>query len=170
MTALSSHPQRNSIRLLLRQNQSLQSLTGAQWGELEPLLAIADYRKGDPLVRQGDEEMEQFFILEGMLKRVVSNPEGREMILRFPPVSFPSLADGQDHCFEKPLPVCVRLVLKPSRPGDVVFDAGGCTGPMSVAAIRHGRRWVYAESNAENYHIGAARTAEELARLTAIAG
>jgi CRP/FNR family transcriptional regulator, dissimilatory nitrate respiration regulator len=34
-------------------------------------------------VRQGDEEMEQFFILEGMLKRVVSNPQGREMILRF---------------------------------------------------------------------------------------
>ena len=27
--------------------------------------------------------MLQFFILEGMLKRVVSNPEGREMILRF---------------------------------------------------------------------------------------
>jgi CRP-like cAMP-binding protein len=44
---------------------------------------VADYRKGDPLVRQGDEEMEQFFIVEGMLKRVVSNPEGREMILRF---------------------------------------------------------------------------------------
>src|SRR5438132_11074783 len=27
--------------------------------------------------------MEQFFIVEGMLKRVVSNPQGREMILRF---------------------------------------------------------------------------------------
>jgi len=27
--------------------------------------------------------MEQFFILEGMLKRVVSNPQGHEMILRF---------------------------------------------------------------------------------------
>jgi CRP-like cAMP-binding protein len=27
--------------------------------------------------------MEQFFVLEGMVKRVVSNPEGREMILRF---------------------------------------------------------------------------------------
>ena len=51
--------------------------------ELEPLLTIGDYRKGDPLVRQGDEDMEQFFILDGMLKRVVSNPEGREMILRF---------------------------------------------------------------------------------------
>jgi CRP-like cAMP-binding protein len=83
MTAFSSHPQRNSLRLQLRQNQILQGMTAAQWAELEPLLAIADYRKGEPLVRQGDEEMEQFFILEGMLKRVVSNPEGREMILRF---------------------------------------------------------------------------------------
>jgi CRP-like cAMP-binding protein len=83
MTAFPSHPQRNSIRLQLRQNQLLQRLSAAQWGELEPLLAVADYRKGDPVVRQGDEEMEQIFILEGMLKRVVSNPEGREMILRF---------------------------------------------------------------------------------------
>ena len=83
MTGLASHPQKNSIRLQLRQNQSLAGMTAAQWSELEPLLAIADYRKGDPLVRQGDEEMEQFFVLEGMVKRVVSNPQGREMILRF---------------------------------------------------------------------------------------
>ena len=83
MSALASHPQRNSIRLLLRENQSLQGMSAAQWSELEPLVAIADYRKGDPLVRQGDEEMEQFFVLEGMVKRVVSNPQGREMILRF---------------------------------------------------------------------------------------
>jgi len=83
MTTLASHPQRNSVRLLLRQNQLLRGMTPGQWAELEPLLAVADYRKGEPLVRQGDEEMEQFFILEGMLKRVVSNPAGREMILRF---------------------------------------------------------------------------------------
>ena len=83
MTAFLSHPQRNSIRLQLRQNQVLQGMSAGQWSELEPLLVVAEYRKGDPLVRQGDEEMEQVFILEGMLKRVVSNPEGREMILRF---------------------------------------------------------------------------------------
>ena len=83
MTSLASHPQRNSIRLQLRQQPVLQGMTPAQWAELEPQLVVADYRKGDPLVRQGDEEMEQFFILDGMLKRVVSNPEGREMILRF---------------------------------------------------------------------------------------
>src|SRR5688572_1239861 len=83
MTSLATHPQRNSIRLKLRQQPVLQRLSPAQWAEIEPQLSVADYRKGDPLVHQGDEEMEQFFILEGMLKRVVSNPQGREMILRF---------------------------------------------------------------------------------------
>src|SRR2546421_10077140 len=83
MTSLATHPEGNSIRLQLRQNLLLQGISAPQWAELEPLLAVADYRKGDPLVHQGDEEMEQFFIVEGMLKRVVSNPQGREMILRF---------------------------------------------------------------------------------------
>ena len=83
MATLASHPQRNTIRMQLRQNVVLRDMTPPQWGELEPLFAVADYRKGDLLVRQGDTEMEQFFILDGMLKRVVSNAEGREMILRF---------------------------------------------------------------------------------------
>jgi CRP/FNR family transcriptional regulator, dissimilatory nitrate respiration regulator len=83
MALLDSHPQRNTIRLLLRQNQILQDMSASQWEELEPLLTVADYRKGELLVRQGETEMEQFFVLEGMLKRVVSNAEGREMILRF---------------------------------------------------------------------------------------
>src|SRR3989442_7835065 len=83
MTSLATHRERNSIGWQLRQNLILQGISAAQWSELEPLLLVADYRKGDPLVRQGDEEMEQFFILEGMLKRVVSNPQGHEMILRF---------------------------------------------------------------------------------------
>jgi CRP-like cAMP-binding protein len=83
MASFVTHPQRNTIRLQLRQNLLLRDMTPVQWDELEPLLAVVDYRKGDLLVRQGDSEMEQFFILDGMLKRVVSNSEGREMILRF---------------------------------------------------------------------------------------
>ena len=83
MAAFTSHPQRNALRQLLRSNRLLAEMRADQWEELEPLLTIADYRKGDRLVRQGDEDMRQFFILDGMLKRVVSNPEGREMILRF---------------------------------------------------------------------------------------
>ncbi|OGA17515.1 MAG: cyclic nucleotide-binding protein [Betaproteobacteria bacterium RIFCSPLOWO2_02_FULL_66_14] len=83
MTSIPSHPQRNTIRLQLRQNPLLAALRRDQWEELEPLLIVGDHPKGDHLVHQGDEEMEQIFILDGMLKRVVSNPEGREMILRF---------------------------------------------------------------------------------------
>ena len=83
MAILATHPQRNTIRLQLRQCLVLQDMSALQWEELEPLLSVAEYRKGDLLVRQGDTEMEQFFILDGMLKRVVSNAEGREMILRF---------------------------------------------------------------------------------------
>lgn len=90
----------------------------------------------------------------------------REMILGFPPVSFPSLADTQGHCFEKPVALTECLVRKHTRPGDLVFDPCGCMAGMSVAAIRHGRRWIYAESHRENYQIGASRIAEELARMT----
>ena len=83
MTAIANHAQRNTLRMQLRDNLLLKHLQPAQWEELEPLLSIGEYRKGDRLARQGDEEMLQFFILEGMVKRVVSNPEGHEMILRF---------------------------------------------------------------------------------------
>jgi CRP-like cAMP-binding protein len=83
MTALANHPQRNTLRLKLRENLLLREMKPDQWEALEPLLAVGEYRKGDRLARQGDEEMLQIFILEGMVKRVVSNPEGHEMILRF---------------------------------------------------------------------------------------
>ncbi len=83
MIALANHPQFNTLRQQLHENLLLQALQREQWLALEPLLSIGEYRKGDPLARQGDEEMLQFFILEGMVKRVVSNPEGHEMILRF---------------------------------------------------------------------------------------
>jgi CRP-like cAMP-binding protein len=83
MTALANHPQRNTLRLQLRENLLLKDMQPAQWEALEPLLTVGEYGKGDRLARQGDEEMLQFFILDGMVKRVVSNPEGHEMILRF---------------------------------------------------------------------------------------
>jgi CRP-like cAMP-binding protein len=83
MTAITNHPQRNTLRLQLRENLLLKDMRPEQWEALEPLLTVGEYRKGDRLARQGDEEMLQFFILEGMVKRVVSNHEGHEMILRF---------------------------------------------------------------------------------------
>ncbi len=83
MAAIASHPQRNTVRLELRRNLILEDMSESASEELEPLLAVAEFRKGDLLVHQGSHDMEQFFILEGILKRVVANAEGKEMILRF---------------------------------------------------------------------------------------
>ncbi|MEO7726080.1 MAG: cyclic nucleotide-binding domain-containing protein, partial [Burkholderiales bacterium] len=83
MTALAKHPEARFIRLQLRQNLVLKALTAAQWSDLEPLLDITDYPKGALLENQGDASMQQYFILDGILKRVVSSPAGKEMILRF---------------------------------------------------------------------------------------
>ena len=83
MTFLANHPDRADISAQLRRNIVLRRLPVEAYAELEPLLAVVDYRKGDVLLTQGAHDMEQYFVLEGVLKRVVSNPEGKEMILRF---------------------------------------------------------------------------------------
>ena len=83
MTLLVNHPQRPEIRERLRQNIVLRRLTAKAFDELEVALAVVDYRKGDVLLSQGAHEMEQYFVLDGVLKRVVASPEGKEMILRF---------------------------------------------------------------------------------------
>jgi CRP/FNR family transcriptional regulator, dissimilatory nitrate respiration regulator len=83
MTLLAQHPEKNVIRLQLRQNVVLRGLSEDDRAELEPHLVVVDGNKGDFLLHQGVREMEQYFILDGILKRVVSNPEGKEMILRF---------------------------------------------------------------------------------------
>lgn len=83
-------------------------------------------------------------------------------ILRFAPVSTPTLAGEQEHAFEKPVQLCRFLVGKHSHERELVFDACACTGSMSIAAIEMNRQWVYAESNPINYEHGAARIARHL--------
>jgi CRP-like cAMP-binding protein len=83
MTLLANHSERADISALLRKNIVLRRLPASAFRELEPLLAVVDYRKGDVLLTQGAHDMEQYFVIDGVLKRVVSNPEGKEMILRF---------------------------------------------------------------------------------------
>lgn len=83
MISLLSHPERRIIAAQLNQNEALKGFTASDRTELEAHLEIVDGNKGDFLLRQGVREMEQYFIVEGVLKRVVSNPEGKEMILRF---------------------------------------------------------------------------------------
>jgi CRP/FNR family transcriptional regulator, dissimilatory nitrate respiration regulator len=83
MPLLGQHPEARILRLQLRQNIVLKRLEAAQWRELESVLEVEDYPKGEQLEHQGDRSMDQYFIIDGILKRVVSNAQGREMILRF---------------------------------------------------------------------------------------
>ena len=82
-TPLSQHPLRLMLRGLLHGNVVLRCLTDKELTELENQLVIAEVTKGDTLLIQGASEMNQYFILEGVLKRMVTNAEGKEMTLRF---------------------------------------------------------------------------------------
>ena len=83
MTLLANHPERNIIHVQLRQNVVLKTMTDDERAELEQRLDIIDCSKEDYLLHQGVHEMEQYFVLDGILKRVVANADAKEMILRF---------------------------------------------------------------------------------------
>ncbi len=58
-------------------------MTDDEWLALESQLTVVDCQKGEVLLHQGVHEMEQYFVLDGILKRVVTNAAAKEMILRF---------------------------------------------------------------------------------------
>src|ERR1051325_8371570 len=80
---ITEHSERNVIRLQLAQNIVLKLLPKPDLAELEAQLTVQDCAKSDCLVQQGDHDMAQGFILDGILKRVVASPSAKEMILRF---------------------------------------------------------------------------------------
>lgn len=111
MPLLALHPEARIIRVQLRQNLVLRRLTGDQWDELEPLLDVIDYPKGEALEYQGDHSMEQYFIIDGILKRVVSNSQGKEMILRFAAETDIDTSYAAWR-LKKPIPYSIRAVTK----------------------------------------------------------
>ncbi len=82
-TSIETHAERNVIRVQLKQNIVLKEMTDAERSALEPHLLVVDCNKGDTLLHQGVHDMEQYFVLDGLLKRVVTNADAKEMILRF---------------------------------------------------------------------------------------
>lgn len=83
MSSIDRHPEKNIIRVQLRQNLILKGVGEADLAAFERQLSIVDRQKGEFLLHQGVKEMEQYFVLDGILKRVVTNPKGKRMILRF---------------------------------------------------------------------------------------
>jgi CRP-like cAMP-binding protein len=111
MTLLVNHPDLTLIRERLQQNIVLRRLDKRAFEELSADLVIMDYRKGDVLLSQGAHEMEQYFVIDGILKRVVASPEGKEMILRF------AQEDDMDTSYaawklRTPAPYSIRAVTK----------------------------------------------------------
>jgi CRP-like cAMP-binding protein len=111
MSLLSSHPNRAAIRMRLQSNIVLRRLKKRAFDELESALSIVECKKGDVLLTQGAHEMEQYFVIDGILKRVVANPEGKEMILRF------SAEDEMETSYaawklRAPAPYSIRAVTK----------------------------------------------------------
>jgi CRP-like cAMP-binding protein len=82
-SALHDHPEQRSIRLQLQRHPLLGGLDEQGHAELQELLAVQDGHRGECLVEQGGSELRQFFVLDGLLKRVVTSPQGREIALRF---------------------------------------------------------------------------------------
>src|ERR1051326_2815584 len=111
MTLLVNHPEHATFREPLPRNIVLRRLARETFDELEGQLAVVDYRKGDVLLSQGAHEMEQYFVIDGILKRVVASPEGKEMILRF------AKEDDMDTSYaawklRTPAPYSIRAVTK----------------------------------------------------------
>jgi CRP-like cAMP-binding protein len=80
---LSTHPLRNTIGLKLKSHPLLAGLDDAAHAELARLLTVHEVHRGERLLEQGSRELSQFLVIDGLLKRVVTSANGREMTLRF---------------------------------------------------------------------------------------
>lgn len=80
---LHSHPRRHLLQLLLSRHPLVAPLDAAARDELLELVSLQEGQRGERLVEQGSQDLRQFFVLEGLLKRVVTSAQGREMTMRF---------------------------------------------------------------------------------------
>lgn len=80
---LPSHPLRNTISLQLKSHPLLAQLDSTAHAQLCAALVVHEGHRGERLLEQGSCDLQQFFVVEGLLKRVVTSAEGREMALHF---------------------------------------------------------------------------------------
>lgn len=66
---------------------------------------------------------------------------------------------GDHHIFEHPWELAADLIRRhvPENSGAIIFEPFGCSAFASVAAIKLGLRWIYCESNRNNYDFGRSR-------------
>jgi DNA modification methylase len=147
-----------------------EAVTQFDWDVIGPII----WDKGRP--QPGDfgapysRQTEMLWVLSRRGDELINHDDSsRSDILRFAPVSYPTIAHAQDHCFEKPVKMCKFLVGKHTHRGELVLDLCGCTGAMTLAAMEMDRRWIYVESNAENFKLGSSRILRRLGERRAVA-
>ena len=64
---------------------------------------------------------------------------------------------GDYHLFQKPSTLMEFLISHHSYPGDLVVTPFGCSGSGVIAANKLNRRFVYVESNKNNFNYGSER-------------
>lgn len=103
-------------------------------------------------------QTEWCWVLKRSGDRLVNHDNSsRADVVRFDPAFRTAGLETHDHCFEKPDLLCRHFLSKHTFEGEQVFEPFGCTGSMCAAASMANRRWVYAESHAQNFAIGSAR-------------
>ncbi|HNT34280.1 MAG TPA: DNA methyltransferase [bacterium] len=80
------------------------------------------------------------------------------------------LAYRDCHMFQKPPKLMEFLTQHHSLPGDLVVEPFGCSGSGVIAAAKLNRKWVYVESNHENYLWGSQRVRKALSEISVQAG
>jgi len=77
---------------------------------------------------------------------------------------------GDYHQFQKPETLMDFLTKTHTYPGDLIVEPFGCSGSGVVSAIKHSRKWVYIESNQNNYAWGSGRIHTLLSQFSVQAG
>jgi DNA modification methylase len=121
------------------------------------------WNKGHPKLEDGEglygSQSERLLVLarRGDKPRNCAPDLSRGNILNFDPVRMKAEESHEHHAFEKPAELNQYLVRKHSYEGDLIFDAFGCTGSFTIAAAELGRRWIYCESNPDNFAFGSGK-------------
>lgn len=98
---------------------------------------------------------EDCYIITRKGEKPLSYIEGdRKQVIRYTRTHQSADAYEPRHLMEKPHLVNEEIVSRFTAEGDIIVDAFGCSASMSIAAEKLNRKWIYAESNAENHALG----------------
>ena len=81
-------------------------------------------------------------------------------------MDFGKIAMGDYHIFQKPPSLMEFLIKQHTYPGELVCTPFGCSGVGVMAAAKLRRKWVYIESNRNNYLWGSQRIRQNLTEMS----